>query len=267
MDRSSMAKKKRKKRPPQRPAQRAGTATATASRTEAPERTASARAERKEQARRERERRIKQARRQVRMRRAVRWGIAAVVVLGIGGAVWLANRESRELQGEAAAAARRLGGSEVQTKQDQLDAAPIEDQQALHSPPFAQGSGGEPVTAGRHSNPLPSPPFVYDQPIPEASAVHNLEHGYVIVYYSADGEQALAEDIRTELEGYVEEESNKILMAPYPGLAHSFDLVAWGNLQTFDPPEGANPEDALTVTRAFVDQFRSGGMAPEPSGV
>jgi hypothetical protein len=262
-----MAKKKRKKRPPQRPAQRAGTATATASRTEAPERTASARAERKEQARLERERRIKQARRQVRMRRAVRWGIAGVVVLGIGGAVWLANRESRELQGAAEAAAKRLGGSAIETKQDEVDAAAALDQQTLHSPPFARGTNGEPVTAGPHSNPLPSPPFVYDQPIPEASAVHNLEHGYVIVYYAADGENALAEDIRTGLEGYVEDESNKILMAPYPGLAHSFDLVAWGNLQTFDPPEGANPEDAVTVAQAFVDQFRAGGLAPEPNGV
>lgn len=262
-----MAKKKRRKRPPQRPAQRAGTATATASRTEAPERTASARAERKEQARRERERRIKQARRQVRMRRAARWGIAGAVVLGIAGAVWLANRESQELQGEAAAAARRLGGSQVQTKQDQVDAAAALDQQTLHSPPFAEGSGGEPVTAGRHSNTLEAPPFVYEQPVPEANVVHNLEHGYVLVYYAADGESALAEDIRTELEGYVEEESNKILMAPYPDLANSFALVAWGKLQTFDPPEDADPDDALTVTRAFVDQFRSGGLAPEPNGV
>jgi hypothetical protein len=262
-----MAKKKRKKRPPQRPTQRAGTATATASRTEAPERTASARAERKELARRERERRIKQARRRVRVRRATRWGIAALVVAGIAGGVWFANRESRELQGEAEAAATRLGGSEIQTKQDEVDAAAALDPQTLHSPPFSQGTNGEPVTAGRHSSPLPSPPFVYDQPIPEANAVHNLEHGYVIVYYASDGENALSEDIRTELEGYVEDESNKILMAPYPGLAHSFDLVAWGKLQTFDPRDGADPEDALTVARAFVDQFRSGGLAPEPSGV
>jgi hypothetical protein len=262
-----MAKKKRKKRPPNRPAQRAGTATATASRTETPERTASARAERKEQARRERERRIKQARRQVRMRRAARWGIAAAIVAGIGGVVWFANRESRELQGAAEAAARRLGGSQVEPMQDEVDAAAALDQQTLHSPPFSEGSNGQPVTAGPHSNPLPSPPFVYQQPIPEASAVHNLEHGYVIVYYAADGENALADDIKTALEGYVEGEGNKILMAPYPGLAHSFDLVAWGNLQTFDPPDGADPEDAVTVTTAFVDQFRSGGLAPEPNGV
>jgi len=262
-----MAKKKRKKRPPQRPAQRGGTATATASRTETPERTASARAERKELARRERERRIKQARRQVRVRRAARWGIAGVVVLGIAGAVWLANRESRELQGAAQEATRRLEGTEIETKQDELDAAAALDQQTLHSPPFSQGTNGEPVTAGRHSNPLTTPPFVYDQPIPEANAVHNLEHGYVLLYYAADGENALAEDLRTELEGYVDDEANKVLMAPYPGLAHSFALVAWGKLQTFDPPEGADPDDALTVTRAFVDQFRSGGLAPEPNGV
>jgi Protein of unknown function (DUF3105) len=259
-----MAKKKKRRRPPARPAQRAGVATATA---EAPERTASARAEKKEQARRERERRIKAARRHQRVRRATRWGIAAVVVLGIAGGIYLGTREDRELRRDAEQAAERLNGTAIQTRQGEVDAAAALDQQTLHSPPFAQGQNGEPVTAGPHSNPLTTPPFVYEQPIPEANAVHNLEHGYVIVYYAADGENALADDIRTELEGYVEGEGDKILMAPYPDLANSLALLAWGKMQTFDPPEGADPADAVTVARSFVDQFRSGGLAPEPNGV
>jgi Protein of unknown function (DUF3105) len=254
-------KKKRKKRPVSRPS--GGTATATAE----VDRSPSARAERKEQARRDRERRIKQARRRQRVRRATRWGIAAGVAALIGGGIFLATRESRELQGEAEAAARRLQGTPIQTNQDEVDAAAALDSTMLHSPPFAQGQDGVPVTAGRHSSPLPTPPFVYDQPIPEANAVHNLEHGYVIIYYAADGENVLAADIRQALVEYVEDESNKVLMAPYPNLASSFALVAWGKLQTFDPPPDADPEDAVTVARAFVDQFRSGGLAPEPSGV
>jgi hypothetical protein len=259
-----MAKKRKKRRPPPRPAQRAGVATATA---EAPERTASARAEKKEQARRERERRIKAARRRQRARRATRWGIAAVVVLGIAGGIYLGTREDAELRREAEQATERLNGTPVQTRQDEVDAAAALDQPTLHSPPFAQGQDGQPVTAGRHSNPLPTPPFVYEQPIPEANAVHNLEHGYVIVYYAADGENALADDIRTELEEYVEGEADKILMAPYPDLANSLAFLAWGKIQTFDPPAGADPADAVTATRSFVDQFRSGGLAPEPNGV
>jgi hypothetical protein len=254
-------KKKRKKRPVNRPS--GGTATATAE----VDRSPSARAERKEQARRERERRIKQARRRQRIRRATRWGIAAGVVALIGGGIFLATRESRELREEAELATERLNGTPIRTMQGEVDEAAALDSTTLHSPPFAQGQDGVPVTAGRHSNPLPTPPFVYDQPIPEANAVHNLEHGYVIIYYAADGENVLADDIRQALIDYVEEESNKILMAPYPNLATSFALVAWGKLQTFDPPPEADPEDAVTVARAFVDQFRSGGLAPEPQGV
>jgi hypothetical protein len=108
---------------------------------------------------------------------------------------------------------------------------------------------------------------VYDQPIPEANAVHNLEHGYVVIYYAASGQNALSDDLRSALQDLVDEESNKVLMAPYPGLANGFDLVAWGKLQTFDPPAAANPDDAVTVARSFIDQFRAGGLAPEPNGV
>jgi hypothetical protein len=258
-----MAKKKRKKRPVQRPS--AGTATAAA-RPEAPERAGSARAERKEQARLERERRIKQARRRQRMRRATRWGIAAVAILGIGGFIWVANRESSELQADAEAAARRLNCEEIETKQDEVDAAAALDQQTLHSPPFAEGQGGIPVTAGPHSSTLPTPPFVFDQPVPEANIVHNLEHGYILVYYAQEGENALDDDIRSALEDMVEDEANKVIMAPYPDLANSFDLVAWGQLQTCDPGEDADPDDAATVLQSFVDQFRAGGLAPEPAG-
>ena len=254
-------KKKRKKRPVSRPS--GGTATATAE----VDRSPSARAERKEQARRDRERRIKQARRRQRVRRATRWGIAAGVLALIGGGIYLATREGAQLQEEAEAAAERLNGTPTRTLQGEVDEAAALDPQTLHSPPFAQGENGVPVTAGPHSSPLPTPPFVYQQPIPEANAVHNLEHGYVIIYYAADGENVLADDLRSALAEYVEDESSKVLMAPYSNLASSFALVAWGKLQTFDPPADADPEDAVTVAQAFVDQFRSGGLAPEPSGV
>lgn len=260
-----MAKKKRKRKRPDRPVSRAGTTTAVAE-PKADERP-SARAARKEQARRDRERRIKQARRRQRARKATRWGIAAAVAAGIAGGIWLVNREGQELQRAAQEAAGRINASPIETVQDEVDAAAALDQATLHSPPFSEGQNGVPVTAGSHSSPLPSRPYVYDQPIPEANAVHNLEHGYVLIYYAPDGENALADDIRSELEDLAESESNKVLVAPYPGLANSIALVAWGKLQTIDPPVDADPNDAATVAQAFIDQFRSGGLAPEPSGV
>jgi hypothetical protein len=253
-----MAKKKRKKQRRPGPPREAGVTTA-----EAPTTT---RQERKEQARRERERRIREARRRQRMRRLARWGVAAGVAGGVAVAIFLFTRQGREEQAEAQAAASRLNCTPIETKQDEVDAAAALDQQTLHSPPFSQGRNGVPVTAGRHSTPLPSAPAVYEQPIPEANAVHNLEHGYVVIYYAAEGDNELTDPIRSRLEDLANGEE-KVLMAPYRGLAASFDLVAWGKLQTCDPPDDAEPDDAATVAEYFISQFRSGGLAPEPQGV
>jgi hypothetical protein len=252
-----MAKKKRKKRRPTTPRE-AGVATA-----EAP--TTTTRQERKEQARRERERRIREARRRQRMRRLARWGVAAAVVAAVGTTIFVFTRQGREEAAEAEAAANRLNCGPIQTRQDEVDAAAALDAQTLHSPPFAQGRNGVPVTAGRHSTPLPPEPAVYEQPIPEENAIHNLEHGYVVMYYAAEGQNALADPIRSRLEDLANGEE-KVLMAPYRGLTDSFDLVAWGKLQTCSPPQDADPDDAATVGEYFISQFRSGGLAPEPQG-
>jgi hypothetical protein len=263
-----MAKKKRKKRPPQRPTQRATGPTATSD-TKTAERSASARAERKEQARRERERRIKVARRQQRVRRAARWGIAGAVVLGIGAFIWFQTRESAELQERARNAAEALKCdpidlAEAEQPDPYAGMTPQQISQINHSPPFAQGQGGVPATAGPHSQALPPDPAVYGQPIPEANAVHNLEHGYVIVYYAEEGENAISDAVRSSLEDLVESES-EVLMAPYPDLRNGIDLVAWRELQTCDPGPGADPDDATLVARAFIDRFKNGTLAPEPA--
>ena len=258
-----MAKKKSKRRrpPPRRPAQAA--AASRAERTEEGQAT-SRRAERKEEARLERERRIKQARRRQRNRKLARWGIAGAVVLGLGGIIAWQVMQGRQAEQEATEAARQVDCSPVQLKQEELDAAAALDQATLHSPPFDAGENGIPVTAGRHSSTIEA--GVYDQPVDEANTTHNLEHGYVLVFYAGEGENALDQKYVDALEEYAGSQE-KIIMAPYEGLANSVDFVAWGNLQTCDPPADAGTDDLLAVLRGFVEQFRSGGLAPEPNGV
>jgi Protein of unknown function (DUF3105) len=255
-----MAKKKKRRNRPTRPA-----ATSAGPATERADagRPVSHRAERKEQARRERERRIKQARRQHRLRRAARWGVALAIVGGIGAFAWVQVQENQQAEERAAEAAGRLDCSPIRETPDLVAGL---SQAEIHSPPFAEGTGGVPATNGRHSSPLPPEPAVYDQPVPEANAVHNLEHGYVLIYYRGEGDQALAPEILSALEELAESE-NKVLVAPYPGLANKFDLVAWRKLQTCDPPDDAEPEDAVTLAEGFISQFRAGGLAPEPQGV
>jgi Protein of unknown function (DUF3105) len=213
---------------------------------------------RKEQARRERERRIRAARRRERTRRLVRWGIVLAAAAGVGAFVWVQVTADQRLEEAALAAGERLGAGEV------LEPGKgIQDLGRAHTPPFVEGTGGLPATSGAHSSPLQPPPQVFEQQVPEANAVHNLEHGYVMVYYQPDGPDALPDDVREELAGLVEGE-DEVLMAPYPKLqeGQSLALAAWTRLQLFEVPENANPEDAVTVTRYFIDQFRN-TIAPE----
>jgi hypothetical protein len=176
------------------------------------------------------------------------------VAAGVGFFVWYRVTADRRLEQAATVAAEHLGCGDVQEPQD-LGRS--------HSPPFVEGKNGVPATSGSHSATLPAEPQVYDQEIPEANAVHNLEHGYVIVYYQPDGEDALPQDVRTQVADLVESE-DEVLMAPYPRLEEgsSLALAAWTRLQMCDLPEDAAPEDAVTVTRYFIDQFRN-TIAPE----
>ena len=254
-----MAKKKKKRhqqrsgRP--RPQEKGAAAVATAEREDADgARPASRRAERKEEARRERERRIRQVRRKQRTRRLVRWGIVAGVAGGIAGAIYLAGSESREIKEQAGAAATRVGATEVETD----EALPNE-----HQEPYGTSQDGVPAMGGNHTpGALPAEPKTYQQQPPEETAIHNLEHGYVIVYYADEGDNALDADIVSALEDVVAGET-EVLMAPYQGLAQPMYLLAWGARQAIDPPEDASPDDVVLVTRAFIDEWKNGRFAPE----
>jgi hypothetical protein len=253
-----MAKKKRKRSPQRpgrpRPQEQDAVAVATAEREADGDRPASRRAERKEEARRERERRMRQAKRRQRTRRLVRWGIVAGVAAGIGFAIYIAGSESREIKEKAAAAAERVNAAEVETD----EGLPNE-----HQEPYGAGQNGVPAVGGNHTpGSLPVDPKTYEQQPPEETAIHNLEHGYVIVYYAAEGDNALDADIVSSLEEVVNDET-EVLMSPYQGLAEPLYLVAWGALQAVDPPEDASPEDVALVARAFIDEWKNGQFAPE----
>ena len=254
-----MAKKKRKRQPQRpRPRPQTGAAEAGAAR-EAVESEgslpASRRAERKEEAKRERERRIKQARARQRNRKLIRWGILLLVVVVIAGIVWFAGRQERQEQEEAALAADRISCTEIEEQEATL---PND-----HKEPYASGEGGVPAFGGNHTGgTLGADPKVYQQQPPEQTAIHNLEHGYVIVYYAADGDNALDAEIVSALEGMVEGES-EVLMSPYDGLDQPLYFVAWGARQSCDPPAEADPADAVDVAEGFISEWKNGDFAPE----
>ncbi|MGH2691186.1 MAG: DUF3105 domain-containing protein [Actinomycetota bacterium] len=175
------------------------------------------------------------------------------VVAAIATPIIISNVRSSEEEQKAAAAARRIGCGPIEEEPD----LPNE-----HVEPFAQGEDGVPAVGGNHSSALPPEPKVYTQQPPEENAVHNLEHGYVLVYYAADGENALDEKFVTALEDLVNDET-EVLMSPYEGLAKPLYLTAWGVRRGCDPPAGASTDDVVTGATGFIDEWKNGQFAPE----
>ncbi|HVM12396.1 MAG TPA: DUF3105 domain-containing protein [Actinomycetota bacterium] len=250
-----MAKKKRKKKPTTpRPAAQPVSQAADAQ----------GRQERKEAARREREERIKRARRRQRLRRLVRWVAILAVIALIVGFIWWRGAAGRRVLQAADAAAERIG-CEAIVERDEKGRS--------HEPPYEYTE--RPATSGSHAPSTLDPAVsVYDDPIDvpagdqgvslEPQAVHNLEHAYVIMYYRSEGPQALPDAVVQRLTQLAEREE-KVILAPYSQLPQgtSLTLAAWTRVQQCPAVRDAGA--AEQVARGFIQRFRGGGDAPEPT--
>jgi hypothetical protein len=225
--------------------------------TRAAEQTRSARSERKDQVRRARESALRRIRRRRVIKRAAWMGgvtgvglIALTLLTRVGG--------PRPIPEAALAAASDAGCGDVQTP---AASAPG----GIHlSPDESHTYPEHPATSGPHDpSPLPPDPPVYDSPVPETKAVHNLEHAYVIIYYRADGPDVLPETVVDRLASLARAQ-DKVLMAPYPDLATgtSLALAAWNKL--WECPSGVTPDQARTIASGFIQAYRGTSNAPEP---
>jgi hypothetical protein len=110
-----------------------------------------------------------------------------------------------------------------------------------------------PPTSGNHYS-VPVVWGAYDAPVEQARAVHNLEHGGIVVQYGDDVPQATV----AELQEFYADDPNGLLLSPLPRLNDKVALTAWTHLATctqFD--RGA--------FETFRDEFRARG--PEPRRV
>ncbi|MGZ4150161.1 MAG: DUF3105 domain-containing protein [Actinomycetota bacterium] len=125
--------------------------------------------------------------------------------------------------------------------------------------------GQHPATSGPHDpSPMSIPPHVYPAPIPETRAVHNLEHGAVILYYRQSGAGALGPGIVERLTT-IANESNDTILAPYPDLpsGESFALAAWNKLQTCPSGSGLTGPRARAIALGFIYSLACSRNAPE----
>jgi hypothetical protein len=116
-----------------------------------------------------------------------------------------------------------------------------------------------PPTSGPH-NPLPAVWGSYEDPVPLAQSVHNLEHGGIVIHYGPDVPEADVTAIRT----FYNDDPNGMLVAPLPSLGDKIALSAWTapDETNLDETEGflaecpRFDEDAFS---AFRDEHRFEG--------
>lgn len=214
------------------------------------------RAEKKELAREARERALKSVRRRQATRRAVQIGVVAALAAGVFLFLTRVSAPGNIAEG-ALQAADAAGCGDVETPvsgtPDRTHLDPGE--------PFNYGQ--QPAVAGAHDpSPLPPQPHVYEAPVEETRAVHNLEHAYVLIYYRPDGPDALPDDVVRNLQGLARSEE-KVIMAPYPSLQDGtvLALAAWNKL--WECPSGITVEQARTVATGFIEAYRGTSNAPE----
>jgi Protein of unknown function (DUF3105) len=85
----------------------------------------------------------------------------------------------------------------------------------------------------------------YDQPVRLAEAVHNLEHGGIVIYY---GEDVPAEEVE-KLRGFWREDPVAMLLAPLPRLATEIAMTAW-----YTPNPGEENGNGILAKCARFDQ-------------
>ena len=96
------------------------------------------------------------------------------------------------------------------------------------------------------------------RPFPAGYLVHNLEHGYVIIWYNCAqlNEQACS-DLKTQIQSVMDQANNfKVIAFPWDSIDVPVVMTSWGRIQKFD---AFNSEQALE----FVKSNRN--KAPEPN--
>lgn len=91
----------------------------------------------------------------------------------------------------------------------------------------------------------------YSEPVPELNAVHNLEHGAVIIWVGPQVPQSTL----LQIHEFYTDDPNGLIVAEHPRLGDDIALVAWTHI-------ARGPRWDPEAARAFIDAFQ--GKGPEP---
>lgn len=186
---------------------------------------------------------LRESRRAERQRRQrmgrLAWGLAGLVLIAVAGYVLFG-------------AVRPKPGQSV----------PIQGQAHIRVGDPHEPYNSNPPTSGPHAEPVEA--GFYDEAPPDENLVHNLEHGYIILWYDCSAlDETECQALKTQVRAVMERarplvmgtDSKKLIAVPRPGMEALIALTSWGRidkLTRFDEAE----------IKEFIEVFRN--QAPEP---
>jgi hypothetical protein len=146
--------------------------------------------------------------------------VAALAFLGIFGYAIFASFQPEPVLGEAVSIA---GQEHIPLGQPALD------------------HNTDPPTSGQHYD-TPAAPGFYEVAPPDEQLVHNLEHGYVVVYFScSDLAEAVCAGLQDEIRSAISGKgvsrftgTAKLIAVPRPAMANRITYTSWGRLHRAD---------------------------------
>lgn len=199
--------------------------------------------EEKQRRREAEERKRLEQKRAARKRNLITMAVLVLVLAGVG---MLIFREQQKRNQPIGAAAAEAGCSEVQTPELQ-DADHIAEGSS-HAP-----YSSDPPTSGPHYE-QPADPSFYppDGGVAAEQLVHNLEHGFIVIWYRPDASEQTLDDLRD----IVDQQPTATIANPYGGIPDgaNYVLTAWGAMQSCEK-----------VSQEVIDNFRREfqGQGPE----
>ena len=210
------------------------------------------------EARLQQERALDERSRRMRLLAFVLAGVVLAALVGV--AVYNNRQQAAELAAQEAAVQERLddlGCTPAEEQEDRgqghLDAASLPQQ-----PPEALYPE-RPATSGEHFQGWLKT-GVYDEVMDERVLVHNLEHGYVNVFYDAGADEGQLEELRSFAQEQIDGSFPKLIVAEWDGDLpedYNFAYTGWAVRQM------CADFDADTLSVFLRDHHSGAGEAPE----
>ena len=114
----------------------------------------------------------------------------------------------------------------------------------------------DPPTSGPHYG-QPAQAGFYDEALPDEQLIHNLEHGYVVIWYNCTGlDETACAALKTQIREVMNRAGlTKLIAVPRLSLPGAITATTWGRLYQ---PVALNADELLE----FIKEFRY--KAPEP---